>query len=236
MNISISPFFYICSFICMITGYFKYFLILTLLIIIHELGHILTSLFFKWKIDKIIILPFGGLTLFNEKIDKSLKEEFLILIMGPLFQIIFTLIINNPLITKYSYALLYFNLLPIVPLDGSKLINIIFNKLLSFKKSHILTIYISIILIPLFLLSRNLIIYIIVFFLIIEICKEFKNHDIIFNKFLLEKYLYGNNYWKIKKIKNKDIKKMKKNRKNIFVYKGNIIYEKEIINDYFKKR
>ena len=60
-----------------------------LLIIIHELGHILISLIFKWNIDKIIILPFGGLTKYNEIINRPLIEEFLISVAGITFQIIF---------------------------------------------------------------------------------------------------------------------------------------------------
>ena len=55
----------------------------------HELGHILISLLFKWKIYKIIILPFGGLTKYNEIINRPLIEEFLVSISGILLQLIF---------------------------------------------------------------------------------------------------------------------------------------------------
>ena len=48
------------------------------------------ALYYKWNIEKIIILPFGALTLFHEKINKPLFEEFIILIMGPIFQIVGT--------------------------------------------------------------------------------------------------------------------------------------------------
>ena len=45
---------------------------------------------FKWNIEKVILLPFGALTIFNEDLNRRMFEEFLIVIMGPLFQIIFT--------------------------------------------------------------------------------------------------------------------------------------------------
>ena len=77
------------AFICALTGYFKHFILFTLLIIIHELGHITGALIFKWKIKKVLILPLGGLTIFDEYLSKSIFEEFIILIMGPLYQIIF---------------------------------------------------------------------------------------------------------------------------------------------------
>ena len=48
------------------------------------------SIYFKWKIEKVIILPFGALTIFNVDLNSKIYEEFLICIMGPLFQLIFT--------------------------------------------------------------------------------------------------------------------------------------------------
>ncbi|MEG2311502.1 MAG: M50 family metallopeptidase, partial [Bacilli bacterium] len=121
--------FYVVSFICIITGLFKPFLIITILIVIHELGHLLMALYYGWKIDKIIIFPFGGVTKFNEKINKPIREEFLILIMGPIIQIIFYFLCDyffgyNAMLEKYHYTLLIFNLLPIFPLDGSKLVHL----------------------------------------------------------------------------------------------------------------
>ena len=145
----IHPLYYLVAFLSIITGLFKDFIYITLLIFIHEIGHTIGALYYKWNIKKIIILPFGGITIFNEYINKSLKEEFVILVLGPLFQILFYFIlcffnIESTLITNYHYSLLLFNLLPIIPLDGSKLLNIILNKITNFKLSHMLTIYVSI--------------------------------------------------------------------------------------------
>ena len=132
----------------MFTGNFKGFFFFSLIIIIHELGHVMVAIFYKWKIVKIILLPFGALTVFHEKINRPLKEEFIILIAGPLVQIIFTLFfISSKEIVNYSNLIIMFNLLPIYPLDGSKLLNIILNKFISFKRSHLITIYISFIVI-----------------------------------------------------------------------------------------
>ena len=95
--------FYITGLICFITGFFKNFIIFTSIILIHELGHITSALIFKWNIEKVIILPFGGITIFNERIDKSLLEEFIIAIMGPIFQIIFMIIFKeNTLFYNYN--------------------------------------------------------------------------------------------------------------------------------------
>jgi len=94
-KIKIHPLFYIVAFITIITGFFKEFSYIMLIILVHELGHILTSIYFKWKIDRIMILPFGGITIFNEKINKPLKEELLIALSGPIIQLIVFSFNNN---------------------------------------------------------------------------------------------------------------------------------------------
>ena len=78
----IHPFTYIFIFIIIINGEFNKFASIMNIILFHELGPILSGLFFKWKIDKIIILPFGCLTIFDEKINKSIFEEFIISILA----------------------------------------------------------------------------------------------------------------------------------------------------------
>lgn len=239
ITFKIHPLYYLVAILSIITGLFKDFIYITLLIFIHEIGHTIGALIYKWKIKKIIILPFGGITIFNELINKSLKEEFVILILGPIFQILFYFIlyilnIETPLITNYHYSLLLFNMLPIIPLDGSKLLNIILNKITSFKMSHLLTIYISLITIILLMIkNKNLVLYIIIFFILVKVIKEYKEHKYIFNKFLFERYNYNLKFKKIKYIKGRKINKMKKEYKHIF-YDDKYYTEKDILKRYFR--
>lgn len=238
----IHPIYYLVALIMIINGMFKDYVYVTILILIHEIGHVVTALKYNWKIKKVVILPFGGITIFNDFINKSLKEEFLILIMGPIFQIIFYLIlyclnITTPLITNYHYLLLLFNMLPIIPLDGSKLLNIILNKIISFKKSHILTIHISILTIIFLLLilikEKNLVFIFILLFLIIKVIKEIKEHKYIFNKFLFERYNYNLKFNKIKYINGIKLHKMKKEYRHFF-YDKKYYTEKEVLKKHFK--
>ena len=217
----------------MITGHFKGFFLFTIIIIIHELGHILMALYYKWHIEKVILLPFGALTLFNEKINRPLKEEFMILIMGPIFQIIFTLLINNPNIYEYSKIILFFNLLPIYPLDGSKFVNIFLNKITSFKKSHLFTIYLSFLtlFILVFKVKLSLIFILILIFVLLKVKEEYKNHHNLFNAFLLERYNYQFHFRKRKVIKN--IKDMKRDYLHIFKKKGKYYTERDILKEKF---
>ena len=123
-----------------------------LIVFIHELGHILISLIFKWNIKKINIYPFGGYTVFDEAINKPFIEELLVFLGGILFQVIlflfFTLIFDKyaytyQIFSSYNKTILIFNMIPIIPLDGSKVLNILLNKLFPFKLSHLISIYIS---------------------------------------------------------------------------------------------
>lgn len=236
----IHPLYYLVAILAILTGLFKDFIYITLLIFIHEVGHNVGALIYNWKIKKVVILPFGGITIFDELINKSLKEEFVILILGPLFQILFYFIlcilnIENELITGYHYSLLIFNMLPIIPLDGSKLLNIILNKITSFNKSHLLTIYISIItIIILIIKKKNLVLYMIIFFILLKVIKEYKEHKYIFNKFLFERYNYNLKFKKTKIIKGINLKKMKKDYKHLF-YKEKYYTEKEILKKYFNR-
>ncbi|MBE6159900.1 MAG: hypothetical protein E7157_02510 [Lactobacillales bacterium] len=236
----IHPLYYLVAFLSIITGLFKDFIYITILIFIHEVGHTIGALFYKWNIKKIIILPFGGITIFNEYINKSLKEEFVILILGPLFQILFYFIlcffnIESTLITNYHYSLLLFNLLPIIPLDGSKLLNIILNKITNFKLSHMLTIYVSILTIIFLLIkNKNMVLYIIIFFILLKVIKEYREHKYIFNKFLFERYNYDLIFKRKKIIKGIKLNKMKKEYKHIF-YDNKYYTEKEVLKRYFKR-
>ena len=196
-KIKVHLFFYIFMFVSFITGHFWDYIILTSIIIVHEFGHIFGGFIFSWKIDKIIVLPIGGLTIFNTLINTSLFEQFVVAILGPLFQVVYFLILNyffhlSHGVMFYNFSLLFFNLLPIYPLDGSKIFYVILNLLFPFKFSYLLLLFVSFIFIFVcFYFSRfNLMLYLILFFLIVKCVNEFLNFKNIFNRFLLERYLY----------------------------------------------
>lgn len=216
-KIKIHPLFYVVAFIVSITGFFKDFSYIMFIIVIHELGHILASLYFNWNIEKIVILPFGGLTIFNEKINKPIIEEMLIAIAGPLVQILFFSFFKDPLIMQYNLFLLTFNLLPIIPLDGSKILNCFMNYIFPFKRAHLITILISLVIAFGGLFYKfNLVLILIFLFLFKRIIWEYKGHQSIFNKFLFERYVYGLKFKKYKKINGKNFNKMFKDYNHLF--------------------
>lgn len=234
-KIKIHPFFYFFAILCILTGYFKPFIVITFIIIVHELGHILVSQIFHYKIDKIVLLPFGGVTIFKELINRPMKEEFFIAVAGPLFQTSLFFILKGEFF-YYNLFILLFNLLPIFPLDGSKMINIILNFFFSFQKSHCLSIIVSFLVILCFLFKMNFILLCIVFFLFLKTIKELKEHDFIVNKFLFERYLYSIHFRKLKKIKGEDVRKMKRDHQHLFYFAHSYHTEYEMLKRMFDKR
>ncbi len=132
--------------IIILTGNFNYFLPYFLLLFIHELGHTVTGIILGYQFKKIVFYPLGGVTIFNLPLNIPIKHELLILIMGPIFQIIGYFILKEyfPFINVYHYTLLIFNLLPIYPLDGGKIFNILCSYFCNYLVSLNITLIISI--------------------------------------------------------------------------------------------
>ena len=230
--------------ISFLTGHFKNLFYFTLIIIIHELGHSIAGLILKFKLRRIEIYPYGGCSKLEYDINTPLIKEFLVLIMGPLTQIIFVCIIKFSNISipsyffDYHYFILIFNLLPIYPLDGGKLLNILMSYLLSFYNSLKYSFYISyFIFIIVFILEilfiKNLLFSLIFFLLGLKIFKEINKVYYYYQKFLLERYLKKYKFKKIKKVKL--LKEMKKDNYHLFKKNGELIIEDKVLNDYFSK-
>ena len=57
--------FYFFLVIILLTGMFKQFSFIFILLFFHELGHAITGIIFNWKLISITFYPYGGLTLFE---------------------------------------------------------------------------------------------------------------------------------------------------------------------------
>lgn len=153
-KISINPFFWIIIFGSIFTGQFIEIITLFAVVIIHELGHIFAAKNYGWRILEVQLLPFGGMTRVEQK-NESVCEELIVAICGPLQNIIMIIIAivfqkfnlwSNEWTTFFIQANLLiglFNLLPISPLDGSKILRALFYLLLPYKRATKLSIFVS---------------------------------------------------------------------------------------------
>ena len=226
MKVKVHPLTYILIFSILLCGYFNYFLIISFILFFHDLGHLIMMKIFKVRVISIELLPFGSIMNTNINYNLNSNALFIISFGGILAQLLLylifglldkLLIINDlsyRIFLTYNELIILFNLLPIVPLDGSKILLSIIERFLPYKFCLIIINFFSLLFIVIFVLvndiSLNLIL--IVSFLLCKTFTEILNHKYIYNKFLLERYLYKVSFKKIVSINN--IKKMFKNRFN----------------------
>lgn len=237
------------AFSFIITGHIKDLLVFTSIIIIHEIGHYTMAKINKVKVKKITIYPFGGITTLDTLINININRELLIAMGGILFQTIYMLIIIilykygfireyiYNLYTRYNNSILFFNLLPIVSLDGFKIFNLILSKIFPFDISNKLSLGISFITLIIILAVNyytfNYTLLLVLSVLIINIVNYYKDLNYIFNKFLVERYLYNINYSKEKIINNK--KEMYKDYRHIFKNGNKYLTEKKYLYNKYNK-
>lgn len=195
-----------------------------------------------FKVNRIEIYPYGGCSKLEYDVNIPLWKEFLVIVMGPLTQILFVLIVYSFKMEVESYFYTYhmfillFNLLPIYPLDGGKLLNLVFAYFISYYRSLKQVIYFSFFLYVILILSillwkRNLIMILILLLLGLKIRKEIRQADYYYQKFLMERYLNDYTFKKIKKVMNID--QMKRDYYHYFLVNRKIIMEAEMLDSYF---
>lgn len=233
-----------------LTGYFSNLIIFTSIIIIHEFGHYIIAKVLKLNPIKIIIYPFGGITEMNNMINTSINKELLVATSGIIFQTIYYLIIivlyRNSLLreyifniyTRYYYSILFFNILPIHPLDGSKILTLLLSKILPYKITMKLNTIISILtgLIVFYInyYEFNYTTIMIICIIINNLIKYHKDINYIFNKFLLERYLNNLHFKKTKKISK--ISNMYKEKYHIIKQKKGYLTEKQLLIRRFNQK
>lgn len=120
-------------------------------IILHELAHLITGIFIGGVPKKITLNPLGvSLDFYSYGKNKTILR-CLFYVSGPLLNLIFSIIFNYLkldyfLKVKIIYTnliLCIFNLIPILPLDGGKLLNEILKKVIGYNKASIFCIYFS---------------------------------------------------------------------------------------------
>ncbi|MFO6496498.1 MULTISPECIES: M50 family metallopeptidase [Bacillus] len=207
-KLHIHPLLWFVTALGLMTGHIKALLCLMIIIFIHELGHAAAAVYFSWRMKGIFLLPFGGTLEVDEHGNRPLKEELAVIAAGPLqhiwLQFAAWLLANASWIsphmfeifTFYNMTILLINLFPIWPLDGGKLLFLLFSKYAPYQKAQRLnllascfccaTLFAVILLISPFQLSA----WVLLLFLAVSLYKEYRNRHYAHIRFLLERY-YG---------------------------------------------
>ncbi|WP_299091715.1 M50 family metallopeptidase [uncultured Metabacillus sp.] len=208
LKIHIHPLLWVMIGISVITANFKTVFVLMLIVFVHEMGHAISAHFFSWRIKSIMLLPFGGVAVVDEHGNRSLKQELIVVLSGPIQHIwlqgaAYLLLTANiisaddyQLFTFYNLSILFFNLLPVWPLDGGKLLFILFSNYWPYKRAHLYMIGVSLfflfnyVAVVLVYSPNHLNAWIITSFLIYSLYQEYKNRMYGCLRFLMERY-YG---------------------------------------------
>lgn len=230
-----------------LTGYYLNLIVFTSLILVHEMGHYFVARLFSFHVEKIVIYPYGGMTKIRDLVNRNIYEELLIASSGVMVQFLFYLVIcflhqysfirdyTMNLYTLYNNQMIFFNLLPIYPLDGAKILNLLLSNYFYFNLSNLLTVMISIFMIlgiMIFDFYRcNYSDIMVMGILVTYIYRFFKERKYLYQRFLLERYLYSIYYPSVA-ITNSE-KKMFKNKMHLFYIHHSYRKEKDYLKDFF---
>ncbi|MRH42981.1 stage IV sporulation protein FB [Aquibacillus halophilus] len=176
------------------------------IVIIHEFGHYTMAKIFQWRIRRISLWVFGGVMETDEHGSKPIREELLIALAGPIQHVLIYLVLigcsNFSLLPasvillafQYNTTILSFNMLPIWPLDGGKILFLMYSSIFPYKKAHewmiISSIGCSVIAALVFLLFYpfTLSTILLVTFILWENRLEWKQRYFVFLRFLLTRH------------------------------------------------
>src|SRR5699024_6148904 len=203
-KLHIHPLFLLLIVLSLFTGTFVQLFILFAIILIHEIGHYTLANHYQWHIQSIVLWVFGGVMKTTEATNRPIKEDIIVTVAGPLqhiwmFAVIygcsFMDIIPTSLVQTafyFNWLLLLFNLLPIYPLYGGKLLFYVLFFFLPYKLAHhdkYMFSLLACILLVLFLFFNPFILsaILLLLFLMWENYQQWREQSYIFMRFLLQR-------------------------------------------------
>lgn len=224
---------------------YKILFFLFLLMSIHESFHIVCAYCLGYKIDSVCIYPFGLSAQIQDFEYKNSLNEIIITLCGlsvhlfaaffiPMLSGVFDLSHNFTLyLLNANYAILLFNLMPIYPLDGGRIVRNILEYIFSFKVAKFLSLCVSMIFIPilfyLFAFTKIQIICFTLFFLIQIFLYLYR-----FKEDVYDFYLYRYIHYQNRKLKFHHHNDIYKNCENYLVKEGNFIHELEFLSKHIE--
>ncbi|MFT8363478.1 MAG: site-2 protease family protein [Sporolactobacillus sp.] len=174
------------------------------IVLIHEWGHASAAYIFGWTIVKIELLPFGGVAQIEADVDHPFWQESLVVLAGPLQHLLLPCMAfaaaavfpfwgeaETHLFLSQNAAILLFNLLPIWPLDGGRLLHLFLQRYYPFRRAYervLLFSFAALVLLSLLVLTRfpySLNLWVVLAFIGLSIYKERRAIAVHFLRFLL---------------------------------------------------
>ncbi|MFS0860113.1 MULTISPECIES: site-2 protease family protein [Paenibacillus] len=134
VRISFHPFFVIIMMASLLTGNFIELITLFAIVFIHECGHAAAAALLGCRVLSIQMLPFGGVAVIEDAGNITARREIIIALAGPFQNMLMVGVVlllkygnlGDPLFLDYiiqgNLLIALFNLLPVLPLDGGKIV------------------------------------------------------------------------------------------------------------------
>jgi len=146
--IKLEPTFYVMTVLAILLGHFNQFVIFGITLTVHEFGHFFMAKIFKWELEELRLFGFGGVMRFKGELNKSNVADLWVSLGGILFNGIFLgflLLLDESTmapvyLNRHQYMIfsqifmIGFNLLPLPPLDGSRVLMALLSMMLPYKK------------------------------------------------------------------------------------------------------
>ncbi|WP_028591832.1 M50 family metallopeptidase [Paenibacillus massiliensis] len=144
VRLSLHPLFVLIMMASVLTGHFIELVTLFAIVFVHELGHAAAASMLGARVVSIQMLPFGGVAEIEDQGCLPAWKEIVIALAGPLqnlFMIAVLLLIRNlgteqhefiDYVIRGNLMIMLFNLLPVLPLDGGKIVQALLSILLSY--------------------------------------------------------------------------------------------------------
>ncbi|WP_010531121.1 site-2 protease family protein [Lentibacillus jeotgali] len=212
-SVHIHPILLIFIIISFLTGTFIELMVILTIVLIHELGHFSAAKWFGWRIRGVMLWIFGGVMDTDEHGTRPFHEEVCVALAGPLqhgFIYLFLFMLSGtqfmlPSIIETAYfyntVILLFNLLPIWPLDGGKLVLLTLSEKLPYRKAYEFAVIFSLILNVILAAAVVLVMpftlsaFLLFSFLVMENRRDWKQRYYVFIRFLLRRY-HGENHFR----------------------------------------
>ena len=155
---SVHPLFVILMIGAVMTGYFLELFTLFAIVLVHELGHVAAARYFGWTVREVKLLPFGGVAEVEEAGGVPAKEEALVALAGPLQNVWLGFVAWglgatgiwdeqwSEYVWRANAMIGLFNLLPVYPLDGGKLLQAALSYMITYYKAMLWTMRVSMLL------------------------------------------------------------------------------------------